>query len=283
MQLFSSWTGSDFLLFYTALLGFSAFAAWWIPARLRASGRHGDSPDAEDIALLVGGRKSHTDSVIADLFARGGLNILEDRSLQVVRASLPASPAGRALLATTQPFTRKKADTILAIHANRIAARLRREGLMLRPEDLAQLRWLSLAPFAALFLLGLYRQRAGAAVGEPTIFLVILMGLTVGLAVIRYLNFDQRTDAGIATIAQLKARHERLTRAPLPEEAGMAVALFGTAILVGTPWEPVHAFRQQGNGESGGGSGGCSSTGGGGISDGGSDGGSGGGCGGCGG
>ena len=26
----------------------------------------------------------------------------------------------------------------------------------------------------------------------------------------------------------------------------MAVALFGTAVLVGTPWEPVHALRQQG-------------------------------------
>jgi hypothetical protein len=50
----------------------------------------------------------------------------------------------------------------------------------------------------------------------------------------------------------------------------MAVALFGTGVLVGTPWEPVHALKQK-DGDGGG-------------ADGSSDGGSGcGGCGGCGG
>ncbi|HSF12877.1 MAG TPA: TIGR04222 domain-containing membrane protein [Erythrobacter sp.] len=274
MQLFSSWTGSDFLLFYTALLGFSAVAAWWIPAQLRAPGRLGESPDAEDVALLAGGHKAHTDSVIADLFARGGISDVNDRKMQVVQASLPASPAGRALLAASQPFTRSEADSILAIHANRIAARLRREGLMLHPEDLGRLRWLSITPFVALFLLGLYRQRAGAAEGEATGFLVILMVLTIGLTVFRFARFDERTTAGVSAIARLKTRHARLARAPLSEEVGMAVALFGTGVLVGTPWEPVHALKLKDGSDGGGG--------GSGDSDGGGDGG-GGGCGGCGG
>jgi uncharacterized protein (TIGR04222 family) len=273
MQLFSSWTGSDFLLFYTALLGFSTFAAWWIPAQLRAQGRRGESPDAEDAAVLVGGSAAHTDSVIADLFARGGLKVFDKSRLEVVQATLPASPAGRALLSTQLPFTRKEADTKLAIHTSRIAARLRREGLLLGPEELNQLRLLALLPFGILFLIGLYRQRAGAAEGEATGFLIALMVLTIVLAVIRFAKFDTRTAAGIAVVEQLRDRNVRLRRAPQAGEAGMAVALFGTGVLVGTPWEPVHALRQRdGSGDGGGDSGG--------------DGGSGcggGGCGGCGG
>ena len=53
MQLFSSWTGSDFLLFYIALLGLSTLAAWWMPARLRAGGRRGESADAESLVARV--------------------------------------------------------------------------------------------------------------------------------------------------------------------------------------------------------------------------------------
>jgi uncharacterized membrane protein YgcG len=59
----------------------------------------------------------------------------------------------------------------------------------------------------------------------------------------------------------------------MADEAAMAVALFGTAVLVGTPWQPVHAMRQQQGSGDAGGSGGSDSGGG--------DGG--GGCGGCGG
>jgi uncharacterized protein (TIGR04222 family) len=83
MQLFSSWTGGDFLLFYIALLGFGTFAAWWVPAQMRPPGRRSESLDAEDFALLTGGAVAHTDSVVADLLARGGLNAASDRKLQV--------------------------------------------------------------------------------------------------------------------------------------------------------------------------------------------------------
>ena len=276
MELFSSWTGTDFLLFFTMLLLAATLAAWWMPSQLRDNGGNRESSDAEDIAMLAGGHTAHTDAVIADLFARGGLGEEGRGKLSVADPGLPASPAGRALLAAREPFSRSEADGILAIHAARIIARLRREGLMLRPEQLTQLRFLSITPFAAIFLLGLYRQRAGSAEGEPTGLLIVLLCLTVVIGIIRFARFDQRTRAGIACVRQLRTQSSRLRRAPQAPEAGMAVALFGTAVLVGTPWEPVHALRQQ----SGSGDGGGSSDGGG--SDGGGDGG-GGGCGGCGG
>jgi len=273
MQLFSSWTGGDFLLFYTMLLGLCTVAAWWIPAHLREPGRSGESSDPETLAMLAGGRERLADSLLVDLFVRGGLAAADDGKLIVAQPGVPATPAGKELLALDAPITLAEARKRIGVHAERLAARLRRNGLMLRPEELARLRWLSIAPFGALLMLGLYRQRAGAALGEPTGFLVALLALTVVLAVFRFMKTDPRTIAGIAAVAEARKRSARLARAPQAEEAAMAVALFGTAVLVGTPWEPVHAMRQQGSSSDSGSSSGDSDSGSG----------CGGGCGGCGG
>ncbi|MDZ4274827.1 MAG: TIGR04222 domain-containing membrane protein [Erythrobacter sp.] len=245
MQLFSSWTGSDFLLFYIMLLVLCTCAACWIPAHLRAAGRRGESPDAEDLAMLAGGRATHTDSVIADLYARGGLEDSGKGTLGVTDPGLPASPAGRALLGLREPFSRSEAEDLLAAHAIRVAARLRRQGMMLRPDQLNRLRWLSIAPFGALFVLGIYRLRAGSTLGEPTEYLAALLVLTVALAVFRWVRFDRRTAAGIEAVKDLRANAPHLRSAPPAGEAAMAVALFGTGVLVGTPWEPVHALRHK--------------------------------------
>ena len=107
----------------------------------------------------------------------------------------------------------------------------------------------------ATLLAGLTPEQLSALVTDPE-----LSAALSGLA----------TAAGVATVQQMRARNGRFARAPRPDEAAMAVALFGTGVLVGTPWEPVHAMRQR-DGDGGG-------------ADGSSDGGcGGGGCGGCGG
>lgn len=246
MQLFSSWTGSDFLMFYIALLGLCSFAAWWMPAHLRSGGRRGDSADAESLALLAGGRERFVDALLADLYVRGGIVSGDAGTLVVADPRLPTSPAGRALLAADGPLSLKEARALLDAHAGRLAARLQRGGLLLRPEEVASLRWISVAPFAAVFMIGFYRERAGSALGEPTGFLIALMVLTAVIALIRFFTIDPRTQAGIAEVARHKAAAQRFARAPRPDEVPMAVALFGTGVLVGTPWEPVHALRQQG-------------------------------------
>ena len=271
MQLFSSWTGSDFLLFYSTLLAFATGAAWWIPAQLRHAGRRGESQDLESVALLAGGRERLAESLLADLYVRGGLAMADKGRLTVAQPRIETSPAGRTLLAAEAPISLGEAKRLVAIHAERAATRLRRSGLMLRAEEYTRLRWLSVTPFGALLMLGAYRQRAGSAVGEPTEFLIMLMILTLVLAVIRFASSDPRTASGIAAVRQMREQNSRFTRAPRPEEVGMAVALFGTGVLVGTPWELVHSLKQKDGDSSGG-------------SDGDGDGGSGcGGCGGCGG
>ncbi len=275
MQLFSSWTGSDFLIFYSALLLLGCMAAWWIPSQLRDAGRRGEALDADSVALLAGGRDRFADAVLADLFVRGAIGPSGKDRVAVVRRDIASGAAGKAVLEAGGPLTRGEARRIIDLHAERIAARLRRSGLLMWPEQHTRLRWLSITPFAVLFVLGLYRQRAGNALGEPTGLLLILLGLTAVFAAIRFVRSDPRTAAGIAAVSDLKTKSSRIARAPRPEEAPLAVALFGTAVLVGTPWEPVHALRQNA-GSSGDGGGSSDSS-----SDGGGDGG--GGCGGCGG
>lgn len=276
MQLFSSWTGSDFLIFYSALLLAGCMAAWWIPSQMRETGRRGEALDAESVALLAGGRDRFADAVLVDLFVSGAIEPSGKDRVAVVRRDVASGAAGKAVLVAGGPMTRGEARRIIDLQAERIAARLRRSGLLMWSEQHTRLRWLSITPFAALFVLGLYRQRAGNALGEPTGFLVILLGITAILALFRFARSDARTAAGIAAVSDLKTQSSRIARAPRPEEAPLAVALFGTAVLVGTPWEPVHALRQRSS--DGGGDGGSSDSSG--------DGGSGcggGGCGGCGG
>ncbi len=272
MQLFSSWTGSDFLIFYSGLLIAGCLAAWWIPSQLRVTGRRGESLDAESVALLAGGRIRFADAVLAQLFVRGALEPSGKDRLAVVRRDVETGGAGKALLVAEGPVTRTEARRMIDHHAERISARLQRSGLLMWPEQHTRMRWLSITPFAALLLLGLYRQRAGSALDEPTGFLVIMLVLTAVLAIVRFVWSDPRTTAGIAALSDLRQQSSRLARAPRPDEVPLAVALFGTGVVVGTPWEPVHALRQR-NGDGVG-------------ADGSSDGGSGcggGGCGGCGG
>lgn len=275
MELFASWSGSDFLLFYSVLLVFAGLAAWWMPRLLRAPGRRANLDDLESIAVLAGGQSRLTDSLLAELYVHGAVSEGGKGKLAIGAASAPVSPGAQALLAAGGTLSLAEAKRALDSHAARVVARLQRAGLLMRGEDFARLRWLSVLPYAALFLIGIYRQRAGDAQGEPTGYLVILLVLTVILALARFFTIDARTEAGIAAVQTLRARHERHARAPMPEEAAMAVALFGTTVLVGTPWEPVHAMRKsEGDGGSSSGDGG------------GGDGGSGcggGGCGGCGG
>ncbi|MFO6447575.1 TIGR04222 domain-containing membrane protein [Erythrobacter sp. NE805] len=243
MQLFSSWTGSDFLILYTVLLAAGCAGAWVIPQRLRARGRAGDAPDVESAALLAGGRTRLAEAVLTDLYVRGGIVAASDGRLVVARHDIAASPAGQALLALDPPLTLRAAGRALGVHAERLAARLRRSGLMMWPDVHWRLRWLSLAPFAALLVLGLYRQRAGTAEGEPTGPLVVLLGVTLGLAVIRFAVSDPRTRAGIDAVRRLRARTGRGAGAIRADTAAMAVALHGTSVLAGTRWEPLHALR----------------------------------------
>lgn len=273
MEIFSSYSGADFLLIYAVMLATCVLAGLWIPANLRSPGRRGDELAMEEVAVLSGGLERHAQAVSADLLARGGLAAASAKTVRVDRDDLETGSAGRSVLRKVGEFGLREIGVAVGGDGQAIRQKLEARGLMMSKSEVSRLRWLSVLPYAALFAIGLYRQQAGEALGEPTGLLIGLLVLTFIFALIRMARFNARTMAGNEVIRKLEEESSRLRRAPQAGEAGVAVALFGTGVLVGTPWEPVHAMRQAAGGGDGGSSG-DSGDGGGGC---------GGGCGGCGG
>ncbi len=278
MQIFATWTGPDFLAFYAVMLATCITLSVWIPANMRPPGRMAEIDDAEELAVLSGGAPRHALTVLADLVAQRAISPLVRGKLYATVGPSGHGQAASAVLRKVGDITLGDVRRTLQSHADTIAHDLARRGLLMREGDRKRLRLISVAPFVALFLIGFYRQQAGSAEGEPTGFLIALMGLTVGCAVVRLATINPRTIAGNKVLDGWYNRASRLRRAPESSEAALAVSLFGTAVLVGTPFEYLHAAKQ------GAASGSSGSSGCGGASS--SDGGSGcggGGCGGCGG
>lgn len=277
MEFFSGYSGSDFLIFYGLMLVTCIAAGLWIPANLRPKGKRSDIRDVEEIAVLSGGANRLTVAVLSSLFANGSIREGEKGKLNVRRRDEADGAAERAVLAKVGDFSPSEAQKSINAEAQRVEARLVQRGLLMDASERLRLRFLSALPYALLFLIGLYRQQAGEAQGEPTGILVLLLIATFVFGLIRFFTGTKRTIAGQQVVKSLEEESSRLKRAPQSNEAGFAVALFGTGVLVGTPWEPVHAARQAGSGGDGG-YGGDSDSG-----DGGGSGCGGGGCGGCGG
>lgn len=273
MEFFASYSGSDFLLFYVFMLATCVFLGVWVPALLRPEGRGNSVKDFEEAAVLSGGADRHSSAVLSSLFAKDALDQADKRTLKVTRTEAGETEAERAVLRKVGAFTLNEVKQTVKHHAERIEKTLIGRSLLMDSGERRRLRLLSVLPYAALFAIGLYRYQAGNALGEPTGLLLGLLCLTVLFALIRLMLHNPRTMAGNAALKKLEEQSSRMKRAPQPTEAGFAVALFGTAVLVGTPWEPLHAVQRA---SSSGGDGGGSSDGDGG-------GGCGGGCGGCGG
>ena len=282
MELFSSYTGFEFLTFYVALLLVSVAASFWIAARLRPLGGRASTLEAEEMAVLAEGTVRHAYTVATDLMVQGGLENASSGKLRVAKSSVARTgSAGRSVLRKVGAFTISELCVTTVQDAQAIRSRLIGDGLIMTDSEAAKLRWQVVAPFAGLLALGLYRAIAGYGEGEAIGFLIVLMLATFVIALWRYSKAPQRTAAGEQLLQAERERTSRLQRAPQAAEASYAVALFGAGILVGTPWEAVHAMKGtaivQGSGATG--CGGCGAGG----SDGGGSGCGGGGCGGCGG
>lgn len=271
---FSSYDGGEFLLFYGALIVAAVVAAFWIPGFLRPDGHGHELKDPEALAYLVGGKQRFAESVTAALLARGALRVEGKRLVKTARAE-GESRAERDLLRHMGDLDWATAKQRLHDHAAATERDLVSRGVLMPPADRSRLRLLSVAPLVVVFAIGLYRWLAGNAEGEPVGFLTILLVAVLAIALLRLFASNPRTRAGDEVLELALARSQRLRSATTSGETGLAVGLFGTGVLVGTPYAPLHAMRQSGGGADGG----VASDGG----DGSGGGCGGGGCGGCGG
>jgi uncharacterized protein (TIGR04222 family) len=244
--------------------------------------------DWEQTAYMAGGAGWLTTAAIARLVGRGAAKVAGDGKRLVPAGPMPddLGVAERAVFKLL-PVPNDKAalkpvqDAVEAAFATR-SAQLESDGLTLANSRAGGIGCAALVP-VLLVLLGfsLPRLLMGLQANKPVTYLVIA-SIACGMAAfaIAIVGAMRLTNRGAALLARQKDRHAELkagTKWESSADAGMAVALFGTAVLVGTAIAPLQAWYPRQTAEAG--SGGCGSGCGSGCGAGG-DGGGGGGCGG---
>ena len=265
------WTAGSFLTFYAlALIGAIALGRV-IVGTIRPEGRRAVPADIDELAVLAGGSRRLTESVVARLGARGAAWVGED-GIVLEPQETSASEAERQITRLSSPAKWSAIRKCLAIVGEQIEDRLIARELLMSGGEARRLGLYGAVPMLLLIGVGLVRYANGVALDRPVGLLTFLLLVTALAALLRVFVVDRRTKAGLAVLADEQERSDRLRRAPTNDEMGTAVALYGTAVLVGSPLADFHGYRDKSSGDSGGG--GC---GGGGSS---GDGGGGGGCGG---
>lgn len=268
-------TGGPFLTLYGALLVCTIIAGFIIPRWLRPDGSTMRITDPEKLAFLAGGTPRLADAVVSRLLAGDAINLIGKKAFATAPRAQGHTFAERNVLAVANgsPAAWQSVARSIGPQAETIERELVSAGLMMDHAVTNQMRFWQASPYLLLIVFGAIKVGVGEARDRPVGFLIALLILTLFLAAIRFFVVDRRTRGGLEVLASARDRSERLKRAPAGDETGLAVALFGTGVLAGSPWSDYHAMRTA---SSDGGSGGSGCGGGGG-------GGGGGGCGGCGG
>lgn len=267
------WTGGPFLFLYGVLLVTVVIAGIAIPMWQRPEGRRQKVSDPDQLAYLAGGRGRFADGIIARLLAGRAL-AMNGKTKFDIRMRNGANPVENSVLALSPPLDWPRIERTLRPAADTLLERLQRAGLMLTGAERSNLRYWALLPYLTLLMFGATKWFIGGARERPVGFLIVLLIVTAILALIRAFTIPKLTHAGIAALGDAREDADRIRRAPLAGEMGLAVALFGTGVLAGSDLDAFHKMRaasgdggSSGGGDSGGDGGGCG----------------GGGCGGCGG
>ncbi|MDE2595562.1 MAG: TIGR04222 domain-containing membrane protein [Sphingomonadales bacterium] len=264
--------GGPFLLLYAVLFVIAVMAGFLLAEWLRPDGSGGGLvTGADELAYLACGRVRLAEATITHLMAEREIELTDKGALRMRPTPAQRSAAERRVLALASPAKWKDAVAALQDEASVIDARLVRRGLLMDAASRAQHRFWQVMPYGALFLFGAAKWGVGTMRDRPVGFLTMALVVTAACGIIRFVTARPFTRAGQAVVIEARRSAERMRSAHRQEEAGLAVALFGTAVLAGSSLSDFHRMRSQGG------------SGDGGSSDSGGDGGcGGGGCGGCG-
>ncbi len=271
----SQYDAGEFLVIYSAMIVFGWLMTVIVPLLFRPAGEPGVPQTTGQYAALASGKARYAESIMAGLLSSGKLE-MEGKTFHVRDKQLEGGGAEARLMSLGDRFNWK--TFVRAIDSGYEVDRdsLRAAGLLDGPGKAFKVRALSVIPLIVIILFGLHRFDAGRDLGEPVGVLGVLIALGVVIVAWRLLAGIRRTRAGDRALKEARQDHLGLKRAPTSDQMALGVAIFGTAVLAGTPFDSLHAMRH-GGGDGAGAAG---------DGDGGGDGGSGcggGGCGGCGG
>jgi uncharacterized protein (TIGR04222 family) len=281
--------GADFLYFLIPLMLAAVCAGRVIRSSMRKPdpepGDHAIGLNWEQAAYLAGGYPRLTTAALARLVGSGAARVSADRKWVEVAGPMPddLTPVERAAwgqlpVYNTPAQLKPVLDAVEARFATQ-AANLEAEGFAIPKSRQVGIVFAALVPLLLVVLfLGVPRLLMGVSGGKSVGYLIatLLIGGFVG-AVVSVAGNWRVTRRGENLLTWMRSQHAGL-KAPASGSstgsAGLAVALFGTAVLVGFGLEELKAWFPRQTSGSGCGSGCGSGDGGGGC---------GGGCGGCGG
>lgn len=255
--------GPEFLTLYCELALIALIAALVIPHYLRPDGQRGRRPDDAEIALLAGGRDRFAETVTVGLLAAGAATVQSGGKLAIRDPRGGKTTAERRVAALASPASWQDIHRALAGPAEAAERQLEVKGLWMDRRAAGQLRPIQTAPLVLLFLFGMAKWIIGTLRDRPVGILTALLVITAIIAIVRYALVDRRTRAGKAALADARLDAERLRRAAPTDETPLAVALFGTTVLMGSWLSDFHRMRAAASGGDTGSSSGCSGGGGG--------------------
>jgi uncharacterized protein (TIGR04222 family) len=265
--------GGPFLILYLLLFAVTVAIGLAVPRRLRPEGRRQKVTDVDQLAYLAGGKRRFADALVSRLLAARAL-LMSGKEFGIGAPGAALSQAERSVIALPAPIRWRDIKDILIPYAEPLERRMVEAGLLTSRAEAANIRFWTMLPYAMLLMFGATKWVIGDLRERPVGFLTALLVFTAAFAIVRWVTLDRRTEAGRKALDIAMESSLRLRQAPTTPEVGLAVALFGTAVLAGSGWSDFHRLRSAGD------SGGSCGGGGG---DGGGGGGCGGGCGGCGG
>jgi uncharacterized protein (TIGR04222 family) len=266
-------TGGPFLQLYGFCLLLAVVAGRLLPRWLRPEGRSVLVCGTGQLAYLAGGASRFTDAVVMRLLTARALVMVGNKGFHAVVRDGGQTSAERSVLALSGELHWSAIESALQPHVSPVRTKLVAAGLMMDDEQIQQMRFWQTSPYFLLLLFGGTKMLIGMARDRPVGYLTILLILTAVFALIRWRSIDWRTRTGLAALARARIEAARLSRAPTATETDLAVALFGTSVLVGSGFSSFHTLRTasssdsssgssdgaDGSGCGGGGCGGCGS------------------------
>ena len=233
-----------FLLLHVALLLAAVAASLAIPHWLRPEGRARTISDVDELAYLAGGRIRVADAIVSRLLARREL-VLDGKDRLLTQGGAGDCRDGEhAVLSRVGPLTLSSIDNAVRPYASRIEKGLIAIDAIVDQHVGLHMRLWQTAPYLLLLGLGILEYQLAAARDRPAGFLITAMLATLVLAVARFATLDRRTRGGAEVLRRAREQADRLRRAATGEEVDRAVALFGTEVLVGSAWAPLHDMRR---------------------------------------
>jgi len=252
-----------FLELYVILLGVTIAAGFLIPRWLRPGGYPGLVTNIGELAYLAGGMARFTDAVVAHLLATRALAMVGKKRFHALTRGSGRTEIELTVLALPGEQRWKEISRSLEPHAEPIERRLVADHLLMDARLTLQWRFWQTLPYFLLLPFGAIKVIVDEMRHRPVGYLVALLILTAILALIRWSAVDRLTQGGLAALKGARSKAARLKLAPTPMETDLAVALFGTVVLVASAWSGFHEFRTARlgvgvrSGDDGGGCGGC--------------------------